>query len=51
LTASSFSIVSRSMSASISARSGGLLMSLIRTRAPASSITSIDLSGCTRPVM
>ncbi len=33
------------------ARSGGLVMLLIRTRAPASSITSIDLSGCTRPVM
>ncbi len=39
------------MSPSISARFGGLVMLLIRTRAPASSITSIDLSGCTRPVM
>jgi hypothetical protein len=32
-------------------RFGGLVMLLMRTRAPASSITSIALSGWTRPVM
>ena len=37
------------MSPSISARFGGLVM--LFDGGPASSITSIDLSGCTRPVM
>ena len=50
-TASSFSLLSFSTSSSISLRSGGLVIALSRTRAPASSITSIALSGRQRPVM
>ncbi len=50
-TASSFSLLSRSTSSSISFKSGGLVMAFSRMRAPASSITSIALSGRQRPVM
>src|SRR3982751_4898169 len=51
LTASSFWMLSRSICSSRSARFGGLVMLRRRMRAPASSSTSIALSGRHRPVM
>ena len=50
-TASSFSLLRRAISVSMSRRSGGAVIDLMRTRAPASSMTSIALSGRKRPVM
>ena len=50
-TASSFSRLRFSTSSSISLRSGGRVIDFRCTRAPASSITSIALSGRQRPVM
>jgi hypothetical protein len=51
LMAASFSTRISSISRSISFTSGGRVIALIRARAPASSMTSMALSGKKRPVM